>query len=204
MTTSIEPRPPRPLLSARAEAQLGDRHRDMLDELEELFLTEGFAGFTVRSLAAHLRCSLRTLYEIAPSKQQLVLVVLDRFLHRVGRTALAAIDETAPVTERIRAYFASAAELQRWTATLAEDAADAPEVTRLLDRHFAYVSAVVAQLVEEGMERGELKQVDPGVAAAVLSGAALHLARADAGAAASWSPESLEQLLDIVLEGIAA
>ncbi len=181
------------------------RHREMLDQLEELFLTQGFASFTVRSLAAELRCSLRTIYELAPSKQQLVLVVLDRFLHRVGRTALAAIDPTVPVDRQLRVYFRGAAELQRWTAALAEDAADAPDVTRLLDRHFAYVSSVVERLVATGIERGELKPVDPAIAAAVLSGAALHLARSEGGpGVADLSIDTIDRLIDIVLEGIAA
>ena len=80
---------PRPLLSQRAEERLGPRHRQVLDQLEQLFLEEGFAGISVRELAANVGCSRRTLYELAPSKDELVLVVLDRFLHRVGRTARA-------------------------------------------------------------------------------------------------------------------
>jgi len=195
---------PRPLLSARSESQLSERHRAVLDGLEELLLAEGFSTFTVRDLAARLRCSLRTLYEIAPSKQQLVLVVLDRFLHRVGRTALATIDSGAPAGEQLRVYFRGASELQRWTAALAEDAADVPEVGRLLDRHFSYVSAVVEQLIVAGIHRGELRKVDPAVAAAVLSGAALHLARTESsGAAAGVSIDTIDALVDVVLFGIA-
>ena len=190
--------PPRPLLSSRAEAALGPRHRAALDQLEDLFLAEGI-GFTVRELAARLRCSLRTLYEIAPSKQELMLVVLDRFLHRVGRTALAAIDPAAPVSGRLRAYFTAAAELQRWTVALA--APDEPEVQRLLDRHFAYVSAVVESLVAEGVAGGEMREADPSVVAAVLSGAAEHLVRAG-----TLRPmeDVIGDLIDVVLFGIQA
>ena len=97
-------RRPRPLLSQRAEAQLGARHREVLDELESLFLREGFSGVSVRELAAHVGCSRRTLYEVAPSKDELVLIVLDRFLHRVGRDALDAIDTTESYAEQITAY----------------------------------------------------------------------------------------------------
>ena len=96
---------PRPLLSQRAEERLGPRHRQVLDQLERLFLEEGFGGISVRELAASVGCSRRTLYELAPSKDELVLVVLDRFLHRVGRTALDAIDREQPYADRIRSYF---------------------------------------------------------------------------------------------------
>jgi len=198
-----EMRPPRPLISARAEAALSPRSRVALDQLEDLFLAEGFSRFTVRDLAARLRCSLRTLYEIAPSKQQLVLVVLDRFLHRVGRGALAAIDPNAPVAERIRAYFRGGAELQRWTVAFAADAAGEPEMQRLLDRHFAYVGIVVERFVAEGVSRGEMKPVDPGIASAVLSGAASYVTRPDVGAVIG-SGDAVDQLIDIVLYGLAA
>ena len=188
--------PPRPLLSSRAEAALGPRHRVVLDQLEDLFLAEGIT-FPVRELAARLRCSLRTLYEIAPSKQELVLVVLDRFLHRVGRTALAAIDPEAAVADRIRAYFQAAAELQRWTVALA--APGEPEVQRLLDRHFAYVSAVVEGLVADGIARGEMREVDPWVVAGVLSGAAEHMVRTGT---ARPMEDVISDLIDVVLFGV--
>ena len=98
-------RRPRPLLSQRAEARLGRRHREVLDELEALFLRDGFSGFSVRELAASVGCSRRTLYEVAPSKDELVLIVLDRFLHRVGRAALDSIDTTQSYADQITAYF---------------------------------------------------------------------------------------------------
>ena len=168
--------------------------------LLDLFLGEGIS-FTVRELAARVRCSLRTLYEIAPSKRELVLGVLDRFLHRVGRTARSAIDPDAPVADRIRAYFQAAAELQRWTVSLS--APGEPEVQRLLDRHFAYVSAVVEGLVAEGVARGEMRDVDPQIVAAVLSGAAEHLVRTGAGGARPLE-SVIGELIDVVLLGVTA
>ena len=57
----------------------------------------------------------------------------------------------------------------------------------------------------EGIARGELRLVDPAVAAAVLSGAALHLARSEAGAGQTdLSVATIDELVDIVLNGVAA
>ena len=193
-------RAPRPLLSARAEAALGPRHRAVLDRLEDRFLEEGFADVTMRELAAYLRCSLRTLYEIAPSKQQLVLVVLDRFLHRVGRTALSSIDPEASVVERIRTYLRSGGELRRWTSVFAEDAADAPDVLRLLDHHLAYLNAVLVSLIAEGIEEGEMRAVDARLAAGVLTGAAMMLTRPDVDV--PTGDEAVDAITDLVLYGI--
>ncbi len=163
-------RRPRPLLSQRAEQQLGARHREILDQLEALFLQEGFAGFSVRELAAHVGCSRRTLYELAPSKDELVLLVFDRFLHRVGRAALESIDPSRPHAEQIRAYFLGGIELQRITQVFGDDLGDLPAARRLFDRHYGYVMAVTEQLVQRGIEAGEFRPVTPAVVAGLLAG----------------------------------
>jgi AcrR family transcriptional regulator len=173
-----EVRAPRPLLSQRAEQQLGARHREVLGQLEALFLNEGFAGLSVRELAAHVGCSRRTLYELAPSKDDLVLLVLDRFLQRVGRSALDSIDAHALFAEQIRAYIAGAAELSRLTQVFAEDLADEPAARRLFDRHFEFVTAVTEGLVRRGAAVGEFRPVAPAVVAGVLAGSALYFSQA--------------------------
>ena len=58
--------------------------------MEHLF-AGGFATLTMAELAARLNCSLRTLYALAPSRDELVLVVVDRNLWRVGRAARDAV-----------------------------------------------------------------------------------------------------------------
>lgn len=164
---------PRPLLSRRAEAQLGVRHREVLDQLEERFLLEGSASTTVAELAATVGCSRRTLYEIAPSKDELVLVVLDRFLHRVGRKAIEGIDRSRCYADQIRTYFSGAIELQRLTTKFAADLDDDPGARRLLDRHFRYVMSVTEGLVAAGVATGEFRAVPPGIVAAILAGSGL-------------------------------
>ena len=194
---------PRPLLSRRAEGDLGDRHREVLDQLETLFLARGFAAFTVRELASGVGCSRRTLYELAPSKGDLVLLVLDRFLHRIGRSALSAIDHNAPVIEQVRQYVTGGIELQRRTAAFAEDLADEPAARRLLERHFRYVTRVVERLVALGMDRGEVRDVDPAVAAAAIAGSVLALTRADVAATIALDGEQfVDSLLDFLLRSL--
>lgn len=197
--------PPRPLLSQRAEEMLRPRQKEILDRLEAMFLERGFASFTVGELAAELGCSRRTLYELAPSKQELVLTVLDRFLHRVGRTALSAIDDSTPASERIRSYFHGGAEILRQTITFAEDVAEEPAAARLIDRHFRYVGAVVEEMVRRGVDSGEFRPVNPAIVSAALTGATLHLSqpdvRADLGVA---DVEAGDAVLDLILPALSA
>ncbi|MEM1333965.1 MAG: TetR/AcrR family transcriptional regulator [Actinomycetota bacterium] len=165
---------PRPLLSRTAEARLGTRHREVLDAIEAIFVERGFAQFTIADLASRIGCSRRTLYELAPSKDQLVLVVLDRFLHRKGRNALDAIDPEDPVAEQIRSYLAGGVEFG-WEHRFGDDLADDAAARRLVDVHYRFVMTVVQRLLDRGVERGEFRPVDTQIAAATLTGAALFI-----------------------------
>ena len=53
-------------------------------------------------------------------------MVLDRFLHRVGRSALDSVDHDAPIADQVRSYINGALELQRLTAAFADDLDDDP------------------------------------------------------------------------------
>lgn len=196
---------PRPLLSQRAEARLGPRHREVLDQLETLFLAQGFASFSVRELAAGVGCSRRTLYELAPSKDELVLVVLDRFLHRVGRTALDAIDPSQPAADQLRAYYRGGRELQRQTVVFSEDLAHDPAVRRLLDRHFRYAMAVMEYLVEVGIRGGEFRPVTPTVVAGILAGVGLYFNQPEVLDDLDRSSDAiLDEVLDLAITAIRA
>jgi AcrR family transcriptional regulator len=198
-------RRPRPLLSQRAEAQLGPRHREVLDELESLFLREGFSGFSVRELAAHVGCSRRTLYEVAPSKDELVLIVLDRFLHRVGRDAIDAIDTSRTFAEQITAYFLGGVELQRLTHVFGEDLADDAAARRLFDRHYGYVMAVTEQLVTDGVAAGEFRPVEPAVVAGVLAGTGMFFHQPDVQSDSGLDLQhAIDGALELVVRSIRA
>ena len=158
---------PRPLLSTTAEERLGARHREVLDGLEAIVRDDGLSGFTIGELAARLTCSRRTLYELAPSKDELLLLVLDRFMHRIGRQAIAAIDPAAPATEQLRQYVTANTDYAFRSAAY-DDLADTPGAHRLLDRHFRFAVSIIERLVTQGIERGELREVNASVVAAVL------------------------------------
>ena len=64
------------------ERRLTTRQAQLLDQLEELFLAEGFAGFTLEDLAVRLHCSKTTLYALAGSKEQLAVRVVRHFFRR--------------------------------------------------------------------------------------------------------------------------
>lgn len=195
---------PRPLLSRSVEARLGPRHHEILEQLEALFLNRGFATITIADLAASIGCSRRTLYEIASSKDQLVLVVIDRFLHKKGRSALDSIDPTEPFDTQIRRYLAGGVTFA-WESRLADDLADDAPARRLVDHHYRFVMTVVERLVSLGIEAGQFRPVNPAIVAATITGATLYIDEPDmAERLGLEASDTLEQILDLVLPSLTA
>ena len=77
------------------------RQAELLDQLGDLLAVEGFRTLTVGELADRLRCSRRTLYTLAASRNELVALALARLLDgrlaAARRAAAAASAAEAPV-----------------------------------------------------------------------------------------------------------
>lgn len=193
---------PRPLLSHRAEVALGARHRSVLDGLELLLRDGELGSLTIGELAARLACSRRTLYELAPSKDQLLLLTLDRLMHRIGRTALAAIDADAPAAVQLRQY-ATASIGYAFRSEAHDELVDVPGVRRALDRHYRFAATILERIVSSGIDNGEFRSIDSSVAANVILASALHLALPDVIDDLGLSlEEAVTEMLDLVLAGL--
>ena len=160
------------------------------------------AGSTIAAIAARLECSRRTLYELAPSKDHLFLVVLDRFMHRIGREAVAAIDPTATPAAQLRQYV-TANVRYAFRASAYDDLSDVAGARRLLDRHLRFASTVIERLVVNGIDRGAFRETEPSVVAAVLVAGTVHLADPDVASDLAMPLEAaLDDMLDLCLRGL--
>ena len=197
-------RAPKPLLPPHAERRLTERQRQVLDALEELVVSGGLAELTMAEIAARLNCSLRTLYEISPSKDELVLTVVDRRLHRIGRAAIACLDASMSALQALRAYLAAANEaVQPTTESFGRDFADLPGAKRLLDAHEGYVVAVTRSLLDRAVRERRIQPVDTAALAHVLGGLGRELSRPDVIPLIAGSPKhTADALTEIVLRGL--
>jgi len=197
-------RAPKPLLPAEAERRLTARQRELLDALEGHLAGKGLADLTMAEIAAMVNCSLRTLYGISPRSDELVLTVVDRSLHRIGRAAIASLDASLPPLELLRAYLRAANEaVQPTTVAFARELADIPGAKRILDAHEDYVMAVTQSLLERAVVEGEVEPVDSAAVAHVLGGLGREFARPEIEAVVAVSPKTTaDAVTDIVLRGL--
>jgi AcrR family transcriptional regulator len=198
-------RAPRALLAPEAERRLTPRQREVLAELEELVVRGGLAELTMAEIAARLNCSLRTLYGISPSKDELVLAVVDRRLRRIGRRAIAALDASQRPLAALRAYLRTANEaVQPTTVAFAREFADVPGAQRLLDAHEGYVVAVTRSLLDRAIAEGEIPAIDSAALAHVLGGLGREFSRPEvAEAVVSGTPkQAADAITEIILSGL--
>jgi AcrR family transcriptional regulator len=197
-------RPPKPLLSAENERRLTARQQELLDPLEELVTRKGVAERTMAEIAAHVNCSLRTLYGIAPSKEELVLAIVDRRLHRIGRAAIGSIDASLSSLQALRVYLGEANQaVQPEAIAFAEELARLRGGKPLLDAHEGYVIAVTQSLLDRAVAKGEIDAIDTAAVAHVLGGLGREFVRPEAADAVATSPKATaDALTDLILRGL--
>ena len=199
-------RAPKRLLSRDAEQALTPRQLEILDALEDWLFRGGFADATMADVARRVACSLRTLYGIAPSKDELVLIVLDRRLHRIGREAIEAMAiETTPLAQ-LRAYLrATNLAVQPTTAAFTREFARVAGAAELNAAHANYVVAMTGRLLEAAIEGGEIPPVHVPSTAHVLGGLGHEFARAEVAGVLDETPQkTADALAEIVLAGLVA
>jgi len=196
-------RRPRAIMGRDRERALTDRQRQLLDKMEHLF-AGGFATLTMAQLAARLNCSLRTLYALAPSRDELVLVVVDRNLWRVGRAARDAVREDLAPLDAVRAYLeAATVAVGGWTEAFARDLATVPAAQELEEGHNEYLFDVTRTLLDLAVERGDIADVDSAAVARVLAGLGRFFSRPRVISSLGSSPkEAADEVVDLVLRGL--
>jgi AcrR family transcriptional regulator len=199
-------RAPKPLLGPEVEQQLSRRQRELIDALEDLVASDGLADLTMAQIAARMNCSLRTLYGIAQSKEDLFLAVVDRRLHRIGRRAIASLDPSLRPTDALRTYLRAVCEaIEPERSALSRAFADTTGGQRMLDAHERYGIAVVQSLLDRAVNEGEIRPCDTASLAHVLGGLGREFARPEVADVARASPEAtVEAITDIILCGLVA
>ncbi|MCP5067928.1 MAG: TetR/AcrR family transcriptional regulator [bacterium] len=199
-------RAPKPLLSPEAERQLSSRQLELLDELEAQLVKGGLVELTMAQIASRLGCSLRTLYGMAPSRDELLLTVVDRRLRRIGRAAIDVLDASMPPLDALRAYLQAANEaVQPESVAISADLVRVTGAGRLASAHENYLIEVARSLLDRAIAEGDMAPVDTAAVAHVLGGLGREFARPELAEIAQAGPkETADVIVELILKGLQA
>jgi AcrR family transcriptional regulator len=151
------------------------RRTEILRQLRELFLAEGFARFNIGDLTERFRCSRSTLYAVAPSKEQLVVAAVRSYFHDAAERIEARVAASDGPRERLAAYLSAvAAELEPVSAEFFADLAAFGPANDVYRENTRVAAQRVQTLVAEGVRAGALRPVHAsfvGAAVAEVMGA---------------------------------
>lgn len=187
-----------------AERAVEGRREQLLDGVMGIIATRGFADLPVADLARELRCSLSSLYKIAPNKDSLLALAIGRWGDLTLAYAEACAAEGATASDRAHAYYRAGVEKVAELSHAARRDVDRFESTRLAYRAISdrFVDRF-SGLLDEAGQQGEMRPVNP----RFLAGLFRHIAAAvrdedlldSAGLSAA---EALQEVDKIVWDGL--
>ncbi|PVY96732.1 TetR/AcrR family transcriptional regulator [Actinomycetospora cinnamomea] len=180
------------------------RHSELFDALVELLLTEGFAHLTLDDLAARLRCSKRTLYALAGSKEQLVRAAVVHFFEQATSRVEAAVAARTDPEQRLAAYLRAVAdELAAASPRFMDDLAAFPPAAEVYARNTEAAARRVGELIGEGVDAGVFRAVPVSFAAEVITVTMVAIQqRRIATATGLGDAEAYEALASLLLNGL--
>lgn len=137
------------------------RQDALLDELVALMTAEGFASFTLDELAERLRCSKTTLYQLAASKQELVVEVVKQYFRAAVESVESRVASATDPRARVEAYLRGVADqLQPLSRTFMADLQAFAPAAEVYRRNTEAAADRIRTLIGEAIEAGAFRPVD--------------------------------------------
>ena len=187
-----------------------DLREQILGAAKQLFIEQGYRGLAMRQIAEAVGVSKAALYYHFKDKEELLLAILDGYLNEMEATLVRIQTQELPVRRKIDAL------LQAILRQPAEQRA----VIRLGSQEMAQLSAParaafnrayhekfidrVQAMLQAGIDRGELRPIDPSVATWTLLGMMYPYFYPAHSQDVPAPSAVLEQILTIYLDGIGA
>ena len=181
------------------------RQAELLDQLEKLFLAEGFAGFTLDDLALRLRCSKSTLYALAGSKEQLAQRVIKHFFRKATDAVEARTVTVQDPALRVTAYLtAVAGALAPAGPAFHRDLDSFGPGREIYERNTALAADRVRELIADGVAQGRFREVHPALVADTVTTLMFRIGRGHTARATGLDDAAAyRELAALLLHGIA-
>ena len=179
------------------------RHNEITDALEVL-LESGVPNLTMSEIAKKLKISLRTLYEIAPSRDELILMTMDNILKKLGKFAMDSVSEIHSPVEKLEEYLmivnqAVGPKFDRFLKDM--EKINGSKMTA--DYHENFIKNFIKELLEQAIKKKEIKAIDVKAFAILLGGIGREFFKEENKRSINFSPEeSANSITSIILNGI--
>ena len=141
------------IFSSQKLTSYSNRHHQIISELESL-LEKGIPDMTMSQIASTLKISLRTLYEIAPSKDQLVIMTMDSILRKLGKHALDSISSIESPIKKLEKYLniVNQAVGPKFNSIL-KDIDRFEGLGTLVDQHASFITNMTEKLLNQAIKK---------------------------------------------------
>ena len=179
------------------------RHNEIIDALEVL-LESGVPNLTMSEIAKKLKISLRTLYEIAPSRDELILMTMNNILKKLGKFAMDSVSEIHSPVEKLEEYLmivnqAVGPKFDRFLKDM--EKINGSKMTA--DYHENFIKNFIKELLEQAIKKKEIKAIDVKAFAILLGGIGREFFKEENKRSINFSPEeSANSITSVILNGI--
>ena len=180
------------------------RQSALRDRLVDLVLAQGFSQLTMDQVAAELRCSKRSLYALAASKEQLGLLAVRHFFKGATDQVEAAIAHTRAPAKRVTRYLEAVAEaLRPASRAFRDDVATIRPATEIYEQNTLAAAQRVRELIDEGTRAGAFRRVPAAFVGEVVTATMRRITSGEVAAATGLSDaEAYAELARLVLAAI--
>ena len=182
---------------------LTKKHKEIIGTLEKM-LEKGIPELTMSELASKLKISLRTLYEIAPSKDQLITMTVDNILKKLGKSALEQVAKIESPIDKLDTYLSivNQAVGPKFDAYI-KGLGKINGSSEMIDYHEAFITKYTEKLLIEAISANEIQKIDPNAFAILLGGIGREFAKSKNRSSINESPEkSANSVTKVILKGI--
>ena len=189
-------------LNVKRQETFTKRHHEIIQDLEKM-LEKGVPDLTMSQIASNLKISLRTLYEIAPSKDELIIMITDSILRKHGKHALESISDIESPLKKLEKYLFTVNQVvgPKFN-TFFKDIEKIKGLEKIVDYHANFITNLTEELLNQSIEKREIQYMDSKAFSILLGGIGREFIKEKNRLSKSSPEESANSITGIILNGI--
>tara|TARA_B100001142_G_scaffold120769_1_gene122728 strand:+ start:2704 stop:3303 length:600 start_codon:yes stop_codon:yes gene_type:complete len=191
-----------PLFIKSKERSLSNRQKKALADLEGL-IKSGTPQLTMSEIATNLNVSLRDLYEIASTKEELILLAVESLLMKIGADKEKAINLTDSPIAKIYLLMEQI-EMQREILLVSQKTFKRINGLKdFMDSYENYYIEVIKKYLEKAIISNEIVSIDTSAMAIILSGLSRDLDKKYLKKEGKMIPSNaLHKIIEVIFKGL--